>query len=39
MTILLPLVAGGHFGQQHADRDMPGKGKKPGVLSPGRISV
>jgi hypothetical protein len=39
MIILLPLVAGGHFGQQHADRDMPRKCKRPGVLSPGRISV
>jgi hypothetical protein len=39
MIILLPLLVGGHFGQQHADRDMPGKCKKPGALSPGRISV
>jgi hypothetical protein len=39
MIILLPLLAGGHFGQQHADRDMLGKCKKPGALSPGRISV
>jgi hypothetical protein len=29
MIILLPLLAGGHFGQQHADRDMPGSVKGP----------
>jgi hypothetical protein len=39
MTILLPLLAGGHFGQQHADRDMPGMCKRPSVLSPGRVSA
>jgi hypothetical protein len=39
MIILLRLPAGGRFGQQHADRDIPGKYKRPGVLSPGRISV
>jgi len=30
MIILLPLLAGGHFGLQHADRDMPGKCKRLG---------
>jgi hypothetical protein len=29
MIILLPLLAGGHLGQQHADRDMPGSVKRP----------
>jgi hypothetical protein len=29
MIILLPFVAGGHFVQQHADRDMPGSVKGP----------
>jgi hypothetical protein len=28
MIVLLPVLAGGHFGRQHADRDIPGKGKK-----------
>jgi hypothetical protein len=40
MIFLLPLLAGRHFGQQHADRAIQGKCKNgPGVLSLGRISV